>query len=302
MSAQILALYTRSPLHVSSGPSVDLVDLPLIRERFTQFPVLPAAVLTQALREAAQQHLGPGEAALAEQLFGAAPAINRDPHSGDLITARPGCIQVLEAKLLAFPVRALRGCFAWITCPALLHRFQRDTGKLSPADIPAPAPDRALVAAKSDLVRDDRIFLEEYRLQAEREPAAAHRAVAAALRPLSDDGLWQSRLVARLAILNDDDFQHFVTTCTEIHSRVAIDPSTGGDRTSLRFTQECLPSETLLYSVLRGLPASLPAEAPDEGSSGTALASLLASLPLMQIGSDAAIGFGICALHPEPIS
>jgi CRISPR-associated protein Cmr4 len=35
---------------------------------------------------------------------------------------------VMEAKILAFPVRSLAGCFAWLTCPLCLNRFNRDTG------------------------------------------------------------------------------------------------------------------------------------------------------------------------------
>src|SRR5208337_1926132 len=72
-----------------------------------------------------------------------------------------GCVQIMEAKILAFPVRSLAGCFAWLTCPAALERFQRDTGRK--VAIP-PRVDKDCVVAGADLVVDSRVVLEEYAL------------------------------------------------------------------------------------------------------------------------------------------
>ena len=41
MKRHLLTLYTRTPLHLGSGTSVDVVDLPIMRERITGFPVIP---------------------------------------------------------------------------------------------------------------------------------------------------------------------------------------------------------------------------------------------------------------------
>ena len=45
----LLTLYTRTPLHVGSGTSVDVVDLPIMRERITGFPVIPSTSLKGVL-------------------------------------------------------------------------------------------------------------------------------------------------------------------------------------------------------------------------------------------------------------
>jgi hypothetical protein len=42
MKRHLLTLYTRTPLHAGSGASVDVVDLPIMRERITGFPVVPS--------------------------------------------------------------------------------------------------------------------------------------------------------------------------------------------------------------------------------------------------------------------
>jgi len=80
------------------------------------------------LREEARQRLGEETTRL---LFGE----DRRPNEKEDIASHAGCVQIIEAKLLAFPVRSLAGCFAWLTCPAVLRRFQRDTG--IPNNIPA---------------------------------------------------------------------------------------------------------------------------------------------------------------------
>lgn len=273
MFVHLLTLYSRTPLHAGCGLHVDIVDLPINRERVTQFPVIPAANLRAPLQAAAS-------GTPASQLFEGEPA-----------ETSAGCVQILEAKILAFPVRALKGCFAWLTCPAALHRFARDTRKLAPSDIPPVAPDRALVAGKSDLLRDERIYLEEFRLQASLEPAAAHRAIATALRSLSDDSLWQSKLTFRLAIVSDEDFQHFVTTCTEIVPGAKTGPGS-------RLSQEFLPSETLLYTVLTVLPNA----GSDEAQLRDGLAGVLNACPLLPVGDRMAAANGFCAVKHEALA
>src|SRR5437870_3789444 len=45
MSPKILYIFTRTPLHVGAGSSVGAIDQPIIRERHTGFPVIPATTL-----------------------------------------------------------------------------------------------------------------------------------------------------------------------------------------------------------------------------------------------------------------
>ena len=45
MKSKILYLFTRTPLHVGAGASVGAIDQPIIRERRTGFPIIPASSL-----------------------------------------------------------------------------------------------------------------------------------------------------------------------------------------------------------------------------------------------------------------
>lgn len=291
MSRHLLTFYTRTPLHVGCGTSVDVVDLPIMRERITNFPVIPSTsikgVLLQAGREKwpstngkAKEILHPNN----QMLFGA--ILDEKEGDQEKQQAYAGSVQIMEAKLLAFPVRSLAGCFAWLTCPTALRRFQRDTG--ANFAIPDLQRDHAAVSSHSELTSGGKVLLEEYALTAD-HAGDAHPAVVAALKPLLTDKLWQDKLAARLTILHDEDFQHFVSTCTEVVARIVMNPAT---RTNANlFNQENVPCETLFYTVLQVLKPRRQAEGADAGA---ILTELLKANPVLQIGGDETTGHGFC--------
>src|SRR6185295_9771500 len=99
MKRHLLTLYTRTPLHVGSGTSVDVVDLPIMRERITGFPVIPSTSLKGVLLQVAREKWGN-------------PRENRVPEIGKILfggveeeegeqKSNAGCVQIMEAKLLA---------------------------------------------------------------------------------------------------------------------------------------------------------------------------------------------------------
>ena len=320
----LLTFYTRTPLHVGSGSSVDVVDLPIMRERITGFPVIPASslkgVLLQHAREifenGAHARLGtkPEDARL---LFGDLEDVEVDGEKKQKSWA--GCVQIMEAKILAFPVRSLAGCFAWLTCPSVLRRFHRDTGKLSEIKdekivalpIPNPAPtdrdpfkDYVIAGTNLHVPGQNIAVFEEYSLERNNAESTALAAIAAKLAGLCDDGIWTGGVFTRLAIVSDDTFQHFVTTCTEVVTRIAINPQTRtvqqNDGGGALFNQENVPCETLFYSVLTVLP---PRRDSDAGTPERALAAANEKLetllpngtpPILQIGGDETTGHGQC--------
>lgn len=294
MSKHLLTFYTRTPLHVGCGTSVDVVDLPIMRERITNFPVIPSTSLKGVFREAARQHFGEAGAQTTRALFGEDRKLNGDPSKGDIVEANAGLVQIMEAKLLAFPVRSLAGCFAWLTCPAALRRFQRDTDCGFP--IPGVLRDQAIVADGTELhAGQDKIVLEEYALT--KATDTAHHGVVKALQPLLTDSLWRDKLSTRLAILHDENFQHFVSTCTEVVARIVINPAT---RTNTNlFNQENVPCETLFYTVLQLLT---PRRKDQAGDPSAQLTELLKANPTLQIGGDETTGHGFCEVKHEPLN
>ena len=294
MTKHLLTLYTRTPLHIGCGTSVDVIDLPIMRERITAFPVIPGSSLKGVLLQAAREQFDGGRHSRsndglpeeARVLFG---SIEKD---GGEHVSNAGCIQVMEAKLLAFPVRSLAGCFAWITCPAVLERFKRDTGMTF--DVPRPERDHAAVG--SDLIVNGKVVLEEYALACDQGNSVP--AVAAALNDTTGDPLWNSSLAKRLAIVNDENFQHFVTTCTEVVTRVKIDPRTRAVQGGALFNQENVPCEALFYSVLHVLE---PRRKGPEGEPGKWLTALLDQNRSLQIGGDETTGHGLCETNLKPL-
>ncbi len=100
----------------------------------------------------------------------------------------------MEAKILAFPVRSLAGCFAWLTCPAALERFQRDTGRKF--EVPQPAKDHAIVLGDSQLTVPGQaeVVFEEYALTTQPAEAVKAKVVAQALKSICADPLWSESL------------------------------------------------------------------------------------------------------------
>ncbi|MBM3881229.1 MAG: type III-B CRISPR module RAMP protein Cmr4 [Verrucomicrobia bacterium] len=328
MKRHLLTLYTRTPLHVGSGTSVDVVDLPIVRERITGFPVIPASSLKGVLLQAAREKWGDPRAKFpppeARLLFGTAeedeldasgqPVKDADGKVKKLIYA--GCVQIMEAKILAFPVRSLAGCFAWLTCPSILERFQRDTGR----KFTIPTLDEDRVVPGTDLIVGAQVVLEEYALEIQRtnnaerrlDPAGADKDLLKGLGGLTNDPLWTGKLVARLAIVHDENFQHFVTTCTEVVARIKIDPARRTVDGGALFNQENVPCEALFYSVLTVLPPRRntgetdPAKALDDAN--TKLMDLLPDgkdldqqPPILQIGGDETTGHGLCETKREEL-
>ncbi len=287
MQKHLVTLYTRTPLHVGSGATVGAVDLPIIRERITNHPVIPGTGLKGVLLQAAREKWGQARSASlpeeAKLLFGTAE--EKATETTDKTSGHAGCIQVQEGKLLVFPVRSVAGGFAWLTCPSALHRFNRDTGRKLP--VPILAPDHIL--AGTELKAGDYVVLEEYALTPD---AGSVETLAKELFPICQDPLWRDLLSKRLAVVHDENFQHFVTTCTEVVTRVAIDPATRTVVVGALFNQENVPCETLFYSILSVLPSAC------KGSPHDANAKLAELLPdsgrLLQIGGDETTGHGQC--------
>jgi CRISPR-associated protein Cmr4 len=313
----LLTLYTRTPLHVGSGTSVDVVDLPIIRERITGFPVIPSSSLKGVLLQHARETFDHGKHARtdsipeeAKVLFGAADTEGTGESKKQVSNA--GCVQIMEAKILAFPVRSLAGCFAWLTCPAVLDRFHRDTGSLKHADgkpLPTPQPPKDKAIAGADLVVNGRVILEEYALALERslKPDTDDRKLVEKMAALTGDPLWTSNIASRLAIVHDENFQHFVSTCTEVVARIKVDPASRTVDGGALFNQENVPCEALFYSVLTVLPSRRNGTAASFDANAK-LGELLPdgkdpkqTPPILQIGGDETTGHGLCEARREEL-
>ncbi len=289
-AAALLFIHAQTGLHPGSGTALGTVDLPIQRERHTQWPVIPGSTLKGILRDACRRADRNGQACedwLAA--FGPETA-EADKHAGAL--------SLTDARILAFPVRSLKGVFAWVTCSAVLERLHRDldlTGANGATlDLPAsPGKDKALCQQDSPLLVDgNKVVLEEFEFERTGEVGTIAGWIA---QHAVNDEFTRKRLESHLALLHDDDFTHFVRHATEVVARVGLDYERKTVKSGALFYEEFLPAETLFYSVVL---ANASRREGHGKSAGDILKYLGDNLPpILQIGGDETIGKGLCAVR-----
>jgi len=298
--AVMLFLYCETPVHAGTGTSLSLVDLPIQRERITGLPIVQATSLKGVLRAETLSILKQRQDPKAEDkvrvLFGP------EPKSGQA-SDYAGCVSPHDARLLLFPIRSLVGVFAWATCPFLLERFKREmtaagfTVSWNVSSLPANSQ-QALVAESSEIIADATIVLEEFAFKAQPSQEAKNIAdwLATNAFPQSDEyKSFRDWLPKRFVILPDDAFRDFTQLATEVIARIRLKPETKTVAEGALWTEEHLPSETLLYApIFVSRPLAPNANQLGLTDSDAALREL-GSLQLdrLQIGGDETVGRGI---------
>lgn len=271
MKTNIISIFTRTPLHIGAGSSVGAIDQPIIRERHTGFPTIPGSAVKGVIadlflnekRELSEEGLS---------ILGSA--------KGNV--GQSGTVSFGEGKLLAFPVRSAKGCFAWVTSPMTVCRWLRDSGVT--CELPE-VKDNAVYAAEALMLSDNKVLLEGYLLNADKMPAG----LVEALLKACDDPMWQELLPEHLLLASDELLSHFCTASCEIAQHVCIDDETGTAKDGALFNQENVPAETLFYAPLSELRTINKGQSP--------LDVLQAKLPpVLQFGADATTGLGFCTV------
>ncbi len=233
-----------TPLHLGIGQDVGIVDLPVARERTTGYPFIPGSGLRGALRERFRARAADREARASEGREGAAPpAESRAETALPPLTDRlfgpeearepgAGCVSVLDARLLFFPVRCSPGIFCWVTCSFVLNRYQEDRAYFLAASateaVTGPASGRYWGDGEGTL------YLEEFRF--EREESTWN--------PPPD---WPKPLV----LIADEAFGHFAEHATLVRQRNRLTTVKTVARGQL-FTVEAVPPEAIFYGFLGG--------------------------------------------------
>src|SRR3989441_4233981 len=120
----MLYLYVETPLHAGVGSGLSSIDLPIQRERTTQYPMIQGSGIKGKLRATAQDMEDRKQAPFDKDdnmvaiMFGPE---NGSEHAGALIAG--------DARILLFPVRSLNGVFAYTTSYDVLNRFMRDMNR-----------------------------------------------------------------------------------------------------------------------------------------------------------------------------
>ncbi|OWY21392.1 type III-B CRISPR module RAMP protein Cmr4 [Sphingobacteriales bacterium UPWRP_1] len=358
-----LFLICETPLHAGTGDDLGFVDLPIQRERHTDFPKIESSSLKGALREAFEhayqtfKNVKKDEANTSSEneenetpkkVFATWEAndvkVHRvfgfDDGSMKKTTANrlkklfkykdkendpdekekdghefAGCLALTDARLLLFPVKSMKGVFVWITCKSvlakLLHELKianidNDLKKALDALVPK------LVLGNQQCrpsfvgevgINDKTIVLEEYAFDVKPDTDDLTYKFAGTLAKhlfaQPEQAYWQTLLKTRLVILSDDDFRDFVKLSTEVVTRTKIDNQTGTVADGALFTEEYLPTESILYSLAmftdeRGKKATLSAQEVQNFVTDTLTEQLNY---VFQLGANTTLGKGVLRTH-----
>lgn len=231
----LIGLYAETSLHCGDEGSQGFIDLPVQRERHTEYPVIPGSTLKGVLRSDVWDRLGKDEA---NRVFG-----SQDDKGG---------ICVSDGMIVAFPVRSLLEPFFWVTCPFALERFRR-IGKRFNVDVPKVnevGDGKAVFHAGEN--RD--VSLEDVLVSA--NTGLDEDVVNAVANLLPNDesfGYTREALRTRLLVVSDGFFRDFVKTATDVVTRIRIEPETGTVATGALFAQELVPADSVFVSAIRGV-------------------------------------------------
>ncbi len=268
--SKIFFLIAETPLHPGSGGGIGLVDLPIQREKYTDFPKIEASGLKGCIREAFEssaktiklnsQTINVNDKNLISLVFGP---------EAEAEEAHAGALAFTDARILLFPVKSLKGVFAWITCPMVLERFKEDlrlAGEIpNELNIDFSTLENTL-PQQTNICIESKVVLEEYTFEVRESETTSKIAKYLAERIFPEMGtdnpyqFWREKLAKDLVILSDDDFTQFVKTSTEIITRTKIDNKTGTVASGALWTEEYLPQDTILYSLAIASPLRVEKE------------------------------------------
>ncbi|MEO5367094.1 MAG: type III-B CRISPR module RAMP protein Cmr4 [Magnetococcus sp. WYHC-3] len=281
----LLGLYTLTPTHYGTGQVTGAVDLPIARNVVTRHPVLPATGIKGVLREQVEK----ADKNKAKDLFG--PEIEAGNDSGGLVA---GALSFTEARLLAYPARALTHAFLHVTCPLILATLDRDlraTGAKRHWHVEKlPSPHQgAMVSepsmANQPLVLEDLIFQGDEVVHSAELASMANQFAALLPEEETETRAWLKRLV----LIPDELFQALLEMAIPVHARVKLTSGKttdtfNGEKGNLWY-EEFLPSDCLFVAL---------AGARKEANDLTTLRNFSDAFRVLQIGGNETVGNGLC--------
>jgi len=330
-----LFMICETPLHAGSGDDLGIVDLPIQRERHTSFPKVESSSLKGALREAFETEAGSKQKkfshwddpdVIIHRFFGFDDGgLNDDDKESPQNKSRlkdhfkylppnatekkeghdhAGSLIFTDARLLLFPVKSMKGVFVWLTCRQILNKFASDLAisairmeGLDQVKSLVVTEGNALSSSDSPLIHKA-VVLEEYAFEAEANKDVAIFAQALAEAVFSDPQMayWKNLLPRNLVILSDNDFRDFTLMSTEVITRTKIDNETGTVQDGALFTEEYLPTDSVMYSMIFASDEYGKRPEKDRMKADEVMdyfEKTIGRLGLFQLGGNATLGKGI---------
>ena len=242
----LLTFYAETPIHMGAGQSVSYVDLPVEREKHTSFPVLWSSGIKGVIRDTTTRKWTKDKV---ETIFGP------EEESSEFAS----CISITDAKILLFPVRSIKGVFAWITCPFVLKRFKGDLEAIGlnfkhnnqEIQIPNVSDDKVVIANENLKIQNyEKVALEEFVFDADIKDEIKNFSEFLKKEKIIPQNELTKNLENHLAIVSDNVFKDFVNYAVEIRTRIRIEQAKGTVKDRALFSEELIPSESIFYSLV----------------------------------------------------
>ena len=293
----ICKFYAVSPIHAGSGASTSAVDLPIQRERHTNWPHIQATGVKGAFRAHFRDFVDKDKnKQLINLVFGSDEQDGWDKKIDNL----PGAMSVSDARLLAFPMRSNIAPFVWVTCPSVLKRLKTDLQYIRLGE--------KMTMDEQDIQGDNAVNIGHDNISGQ---VILEDAVVNVSDKKQEDKFFKTTFpeLKNLLLISDDMFDYAVSCCTEIQTNIKIDSKTGtAEDGALRY-QEFLPADSVLYSIVHYSGRDLGEISNNDQHNP--LADLVKDMnaevikkyvedtvkDFIQIGGDETLGKGICKLE-----
>ena len=284
MKSSVYGFLAETSLHPGAGQDTGLIDLPVAREKTTDYPVVFASALKGALRDAVywrhyeRERSNFGDSPSSEDI---ARCKSFAQQEADRIFGKPdsaGAVLVSDLRLLLLPIRSMTSSYYWVTCPHLIERCCRDRQR---AGLPSPSFSFADVSPMGMLTCCEQIpsevYLEERTFK--REGDAPDKLVDF-LGPFVPHADTRQRLNSQLIVISDSSFAWFARYGLAVAARNVLDTETKASKNL--WYEETIPPDSLFYCVLGGRH---DAELSD-------LAAILMDQGYLQVGGNETVGQG----------
>ncbi len=233
-----------TPVHMGVGRAGGVVDLPVQRDVYG-FPSCSSSGVKGAIRASFT------DGGIVDAIFG--PRIEGGAGEENYYA---GAFNTLDMRLLLFPVRSLRGVYAFATCPLLLNVFmsylevaealkvdvKNLKGKVSGLVKMQPKEDEVITESDQLAINDKAVLNEEFILKIKKE---SRNELTEFSRELGLDSTYSGRLV----IVHDDVAAGLVERSIQKISRVKLEKDIKKVARGGLWTEENVPSDTVFHTV-----------------------------------------------------
>ncbi|AET60503.1 hypothetical protein HPL003_18805 [Paenibacillus terrae HPL-003] len=241
-------IHCLSSLHIGSGEGLGAIDLPIMREKVTEWPMIPGSSMKGVKRD--YYRVKEGESNWFKQAFG------KSDNNG----AEAGALVISDGRILAFPVASRYGTFAYVTSPMVLKRLARDAEAMGMSlEIPdldqfekdANNGETAWITTDSVVDSQQQVFLDEFYGKAKKMQEFTTWANWLGEQMFDkDDPYSKEMFIERLVLVSDDTFRYFTTMCCEITPRIRIQDDTKTTQAGALWYEEYVPAEAIFYGMI----------------------------------------------------